>query len=156
MNLWFSPHSNDSTDEIVLLIPAVIDEETGPREALQPVQDAELLTDRSRCKLWFCIALESNILNHSVMLLLLIFIIQRNINITHDGTYNRSRGWKLRDVVTKKSSGYQEKVGGQSIKDIINTIFYMKTWTGHVIENFSFLEFIRDFDFIKWQKFAFI
>lgn len=47
MNLWFSPHSNDSTDELVLLIPAVIDEETGPREALQPVQDAELLTDRS-------------------------------------------------------------------------------------------------------------
>lgn len=47
MNLWFSPHSNDSIDEIVLLIPAVIDEETGPREAVQPVQDAELLTDRS-------------------------------------------------------------------------------------------------------------
>lgn len=47
MNLWFSPHSNDSIDEIVLLIPVVIDEETGPREAVQPVQDAELLTDRS-------------------------------------------------------------------------------------------------------------
>lgn len=153
MNLWFSLHSNDSTDEIVLSIPAVIDEETGPREALQPVQDAELLTDRSRCKLWFCSS-RVHTLNHSVMLLLLICVIQRNINITNDGTTGvEDEGWEMSP---RNHQGNKIRWEGRSIKDIVNTIFYMKTWTCHVTENFSFLEFIRDFGFIKWQKFAFI
>lgn len=40
MNSRFNPHSIDSTDETVLLIPPVIDKETGQREALQLGQDA--------------------------------------------------------------------------------------------------------------------
>lgn len=40
MNLLFNSHSNDSTNEIILLIPPVIDEETGQKEGSQPIQDA--------------------------------------------------------------------------------------------------------------------
>lgn len=53
MNSQFNPHSNDSTGETVLLIPPVIDEKTGQREALQPGQDATIISDRSKCKVCF-------------------------------------------------------------------------------------------------------